>query len=438
MRSRSKDSRFAFHSIKPLAVLRKSPKHKSIQKIKELVLSKQSRDVPIAKGENRNEDEKDLKSPVKLKINSFIGGKATEAIQNRKEGIECLKKHVEEINVLSNSTATTTISSRNAHKQIANSQALGKSISHYSFLELSTKEDPHIEYTNPLKASGLKEAKRPIKVPKFTPNRSSFEPGQKKSPIGDAKAVQPQLEVYPLYSKKSEDRSKTPAIRFSMLQQAVNAMEKADPNASRSRQGLSVLHGSNNKRSRNQKALGITECDLIIRTKPDDGNESVLLPQQIQSTRKESREEKGTKSVIKQVTIKVKNTKASQPKTQTRKYCTKQIVMPGPMTEEKPHAENAKLFFEGVPRKLAFLEEQKESEKAPKPVLRQPTAKLNIHSSQAVINRKNDLLSCSYAEEERLKQDKGADDSDDCKTVIENNCENDYSWVCASLSSVDP
>ena len=127
-------------------------------------------------------------------------------------------------------------------------------------------------------------------------------------------------------------RNKTPGIRFALNHGITNQGNTSVLNQNISKkdiiQGFNEIPGANPNRSRNRQPLGDTDSDLIVRTKPEERNVSLLVPQQLLSTRKEAGYEERRNSGIKQKQIKIfVQANKLRPKSQYRTFYPKQNVV---------------------------------------------------------------------------------------------------------------
>eukprot|EP01022_Parablepharisma_sp_SALTPOND_P032999 TRINITY_DN88016_c0_g1_i1.p1 TRINITY_DN88016_c0_g1~~TRINITY_DN88016_c0_g1_i1.p1 ORF type:complete len:472 (-),score=23.65 TRINITY_DN88016_c0_g1_i1:2199-3614(-) len=361
------------HSLKQLPVPRKSPKHINIQKLIELVQSKQQ--------SRNNMPPSHEPPPVRLQINSFMTQKEEDTPYQQK-----LSHHHTHQDISNDSTATNTIATGcPSYKMV---HKLNTKLSE------GRKHEPEVylakSVLKPAVTACIKNQLKGTAVPMVklgkTPERTRIGISKLGGDLANAK------------------RNKTPAIRLALIPQPVTNPPPLPLKRYSSKKditkNLQSITGGGQIRSRNQRPL---DNSLIVRTKPEEGNAPLLVsPQQILSNRKENGYEERRSSIVKQ---------------------NEQII--NQMLQSKAHY---KTFYEKAP-----TETEKDKKREPVRYIRLSgfgKDRLNARTSKSII--------VDPEPEDKKEEEENIDDSDDCKTVIENNCDNDYSLICNSINGIFP
>ncbi len=393
-----------------MAAIRRSPKHINIQRLIDLVQSKQSRNVEgLATKKHTHMDDSMSKCPVKLQINSFMTQKEEKQKRHR-------QGHNNNQDTSGDSTATNTIPSAHVpHGALRLAWANSKTkhpdaeavVVHLSKSPLKSGLTACIRRSvRPAGGkSGEKVAASFCKYSK-TPERTRV--AAHRNPSGNAQT-----------SSAHFRRNKTPSVRIA-LGQTVTATGQPPPPQPRhhsssrraceaAAKGLLALPAGGQIRSRNQRPLEGANNELVVRTKPEEGNVPMAAAQQmLLSTRKDGAE--------------YGERRGSAPKVHAL-HARSHYRTLYPTVKAK----GGRPGDGGSPKDLrlavlsAFQDEVrsrlKEAKKEQKSV---------ADTSAPTISGENGAGEDQAA----------ASDSDDCKTVIENNCDNDYSLICNSLNGV--
>jgi len=207
-------------------------------------------------------------------------------------------------------------------------------------------------------------------------------------------------------TKIIKNRNKTPGIHIAIINQQnaspinniplENQIKRYSSKKDITRNLQQLIPGASQMRSRNQQKF---DDSLIVRTKPEENNIPLLSPQQISNPiNSKYKERRG--SAIKPAKHEVPPRLIN--KTQYKTFYGKE------RTEEPKKREQLRM-----------------SKKASVKV-----SKTNLKVNKSIIETKT-------KEKKEAENNENVDDSDDCKTVIENNCDNDYSLIFESLNGVE-
>ncbi len=338
--------------------------------------------LPAAPAVLRDSTEK-VPGSVKLQINSFMTKKEKESAHNNYYGYPQ--------NLSNDSTATNTIAVHPTRRSVNKP------------LEPKKGEPEMVHLTK----SVLKPAvnKKPQIVPMVKLGKTPD-----KVRVSVAQASPAAAPIIKLAASGSKTRNKTPAIRLALITQQPQPQQSPLMGAMKrygSKKDIEKhlkqtgMPGMGPVRSRNQCAL---ENSLIVRTKPEEENGPMI------SHRKQYPDRRS--SVVKPRN-EPENLKNAAPTTKLhyKTFYGNKLVGEEPKKEKKNAA-----VLKMVVRKL----EKSGSKVVSKSVI-----------ESAIESRKKET------DESEILADSD-DDDDDCKTVIENNCDNDYSLICNSLNGVFP